>query len=233
LPGGCGVDELAGSHHLGSPSWWQYCAKGPSGVGVPAVVGVGTGLVLTVVLGRGDRLCSDRVGVCVGRLVGSTTGVLVCGVGEPEGSVVCAGDGVAGPACGEAVGVVLGALGVAVTDPLGLSLVIGAACGFGEPPSNTPIAARAQRFTETNRTAPPSPATTARTDGAPYRPTGPMTALPLPLTQYFQPLGAGGQSGSGSQVFGGTQLRRGGMGQFGGTTNRFTGPPDADRARPG
>jgi hypothetical protein len=189
------------------------------------VVGDGTGLGLTGVLDRGDGRCSDLVGVGVERPAGSTTGLLVCSVGGPEVSVVRAGGGVTGPPCGGAVGVVPGALGVTVTDSLGLSLMAGATCGFDEPPSNVPIAARAQRFTETNRTAPPSPATTARTDGAPYLPTGPMTDLPLPLTQNFQPAGAGGQSGSGSHVFGGTQLRRGGMGQFGGTTNRFTRPP--------
>src|SRR4051794_14324308 len=74
-------------------------------------------------------------------------------------------------------------------------------------------------------TAPLTPATTLRREGAPYSPTGPVTGLPLALTQNFQSAGAGGQDGSGRQVLGGSQLRRGGVGQLGGTTNRFTKPP--------
>jgi hypothetical protein len=66
-----------------------------------------------------------------------------------------------------------------------------------------------------------APAYMTRRDGPAYRPIGPRTGLPLPSTQNFQSSGAGGQDGSGRQVFGGTQLRRGGDGQVGGTTNRF------------
>jgi hypothetical protein len=169
------------------------------------IVWDGTGRVLPV--GVGPR-CSDRLGCgVVGRAVGSTTGSLV---------VVCV---VAGS---EVRAVVVGALGVTVTDVLGVSAITGPACEFGGSPSNTPTAERAHTFTKQNTTTALKPAATARTDGAPYRPIGPTTGLPLPLTQNFQPFGAGGQSGSGLQVLGGSQLRRGGVGQLGGTTNRFT-----------
>jgi hypothetical protein len=69
-----------------------------------------------------------------------------------------------------------------------------------------------------------------RREGAPYRPMGPVTGFPMLLTQNFQSAGAGGQAGSGRHVLGGSQLRRGGAGQLGGTTNRFTrNLHDADR----
>ena len=83
------------------------------------------------------------------------------------------------------------------------------------------VAVTAQTLTPRKSTRAAAPAYTIRRDGPAYRPIGPRTGLPLPSTQNFQSSGGGGQDGSGRQVFGGTQLRRGGDGQVGGTTNRF------------
>ena len=88
-------------------------------------------------------------------------------------------------------------------------------------PPNWPITSTAQRLTPANTTIAAAAAYAARREGPAYRPIGPRTGSPLPSTQNFHPSGAGGQDGSGRQIFGGTQLRRGGEGQPGGTTNRF------------
>ena len=82
-------------------------------------------------------------------------------------------------------------------------------------------------FTPRKNTSPPTPAYSTLRDGPPYRPNRPWTALPLPSTQKRQPSGGAGHDGSGRQAFGGTQLRLGGDGQVGGTTNRFKGTPPA------
>lgn len=109
-------------------------------------------------------------------------------------------------------------------------------------PPNWPITSTAQRLTPANTTIAAAAAYAARRDGPPYRPIGPRTGSPLPSTQNFHPSGAGGQDGSGRQIFGGTQLRRGGEGQLGGTTNRFKenssthrrrSPAPGQRHRPG
>lgn len=207
-------------HHRGShPCRRQYAAKISSGVDGRAVGGrvVGTadgrtvGRVVGVgLIGRLARRCWARLGCVVarafvGRAVGRALGLLD---GRGVTRVV--------------VGVVVGpadSLADALADEPG------ATRAAGSSPSNRPIALRPQRFTEPKSTSALAPATTVRVEGAAYRPTGPVTGLPLPSTQNLQPAGAGGQAGSGRQVFGGTQLRRGGGGQFGGTTNRFTQPP--------
>jgi hypothetical protein len=112
--------------------------------------------------------------------------------------------------------------GTTVSEGVGeLSSTTCTACEPPESPPNRPIADKAQKFTPRRRTMPQMPADIALRDVPAYRPTGPRTALPLPSTQNRQPSGGGGQDGSGRQVFGGTQLRRGGDGQVGGTTNRF------------
>jgi hypothetical protein len=108
-----------------------------------------------------------------------------------------------------------------------------AAGSASEPPPNSPTADNAQMLTPRKRTTAAAPAYMTRADGPAYRPIGPRTGLPLPSTQNRQPSGAGGQDGSGLHVFGGTQLRRGGIGQFGGTANRFkTTPSSSARPRP-
>lgn len=109
-------------------------------------------------------------------------------------------------------------------------------------PPNWPITSTAQRLTPANTAIAAAAAYAARRDGPPYRPIGPRTGSPLPSTQNFHPSGAGDQDGSGRHVFGGTQLRRGGDGQLGGTTNRFKenssthrrrSPAPGQRHRPG
>jgi len=168
---------------------------------------------VAVLVGVGLRSSTFRVvRVFVGVGVGFTVGF--CTDGGGEGTAVVLG----------------GTVGVAVTDGVELlSSTTGASWFFDSFPSNRPIADKAQKFTARNSTSAHAPANTTRREGPAYRPTGPRTALPLPSTQKFQSSGAGGQEGSGRQVFGGIQLRRGGVGQFGGTTNRFTNPPRHDQ----
>lgn len=189
-----------------------------------------------LVLGRGGRIVFFAVGVRVG--VGSARfagfrSVLVrafvgrgvdflAGVGVGM-TVVCTGGGAeVGVGGGGTTGVGVGVLS---------STTCTAAWSPGSPP-NRPIADNAQKFTPRKSISAPAPAYMALREGPPYRPTGPRTGFPLPSTQNRQPSGGGGQDGSGCQVFGGTQLRRGGDGQVGGTTNRFNASSSFRRRNP-
>lgn len=172
------------------------------------------GLVVLVGFGVLVGVDSDRsavslsvVRVFVGLGVGFRVGVTV---------VFCTGGGA------EVGWVAFGGTTVGVAEGVGeLSSTTWTACEPPESPPNRPIADRAQKLTPRRSTIPPMPAYIALRDAPAYRPIGPRTALPLPSTQNRQPSGGGGQDGSGRHVFGGTQLRRGGDGQVGGTTNRF------------
>lgn len=201
------------------PCSMQYCRRSSSRV---EGVTVGRGLCLVVVR-FGVGVVASRsvvrcaVGFCVGRWVARVfLGAVVCGAGGGVAVVRRTTGGVV--------------LIVALDD--GVSSTNFTAAASSDLPSNRPIAKTAQRLTPANTRSAAAPAYTARRDGAPYLPIGPFTGLPRPLTQNRQPAGAGGQDGSGRQVFGGIQLRRGVHGQFGGTTNRFRTTPPPRPTRP-
>jgi hypothetical protein len=211
------------------PRSMQYCRRSSSrvdgrlvgrdgvAVAVPVVarVGFGVGVARSVVL------VGFRVGRWVGRWAGTVVGPLL------GARIVCGTSGGVDVVRGTA-GLVEPAAGLGDGD----SSANFTAAESSDPPSNRPIVDNAHRLTPANTISAAAPAYTARRDGAPYWPIGPWTGLPLPSTQNRQPSGAGGQVGSGRQVFGGTQLRRGGDGQLGGTTNRFKRTPPLTDADP-
>lgn len=212
--------QLLGSHHAGSmPCWMQYCRRSSSRV---EGVTVGRGLGLVVVrVGVGVAVVRSvvrcEVGACFGRwVVRVFVGAVVCGAGGGVAVVRRTTGGV----------VLIVALGDGVSST---NFTAAASSGLA---SNRPIARTAQTLTPANTRSAAAPAYTARRDGAPYLPIGPFTGLPRPSTQNRQPAGAGGQDGSGRQVFGGIQLRRGVDGQLGGTTKRFRTTPPPTPTRP-
>jgi len=203
------------------PRSMQYCRRicsrvdgrlvGRDGVtGVLTVARVGVGA-----LRSGVMVVDVRVGRGVGRLAGRDVAAF-SGTTVVSGGVCCTTGGVE--------------LGGGPAD--GVSATNVTAAGSSDPPPNRPITDTAQMFTARKTSSDAAPAYAARRDGAPYRPIGPSTALPLPSRQKCQPGGAGGQDGSGRQLSGGIQLRRGGIGQFGGATNRFKRTPPLHRHDP-
>jgi hypothetical protein len=208
------------------PRSMQYCRRSSSRVdgllvgrdgftvvGLVVVrVGLGVDVVRSVVLVAVGFRVGRWVGLCVGRDVGPSLGTRIVrgGVDVVRGTTGLV-ELTAGPADGDS------------------STNFTTAESSGPP--SWPITSTAQRLTPANTIIAAAAAYAARRDGAPYRPIGPRTGSPLPSTQNFHPSGAGGQDGSGCQVVGGTQLRRGGDGQLGGTTNRFKENPSTHRRR--
>lgn len=197
---------LPGAHHFCQSSMFRMVTVGGGGVGlIVATVAV---LVGRGVVGRVD----------VDALVGVGLVALITGLASVRRGVLVAagliglGAGVLVVSVGLAVGVV--ELGVSLVD-----VVLVMACA--SLPSPVFITAMIQPAA--TRVSPTVNAvlTTALRSAPPYSPTGPRTGLPSPSTQNSQSGGAGGQLGCGCQPLGGSQFRRGGTGQSGGTLKTF------------